>query len=179
MTKEEIKEYQKEWYKKNKEKLQEKYKNNKEEILENVKKYQKNNKEKIQINSKKYYENNKKEMKKYNLIYQNKRRKEDFLFRLNCNLRSRIYRVLKFDYNKQNDTFKILGCDLYTIKLHLENKFTEGMNWDNKGEWHIDHIIPLSSAKNEKEAYELCHYTNLQPLWAKDNLSKGTKIETL
>jgi hypothetical protein len=49
------------------------------------------------------------------------------------------------------------------------------MNWDNysfRG-WHIDHIIPLTSAKNEEELIKLCHYTNLQPLWAKDNLSKG------
>lgn len=52
------------------------------------------------------------------------------------------------------------------------------MNWDNRGlyGWHIDHIIPLSSAKTEEEVYKLCHYTNLQPLWAKENLSKGNKI---
>ena len=50
------------------------------------------------------------------------------------------------------------------------------MNWDNHGEWHIDHKIPLSSAKTEKELIGLCHYTNLQPLWALDNLKKGNKI---
>jgi hypothetical protein len=50
------------------------------------------------------------------------------------------------------------------------------MTWENQGKWHIDHIIPLSSAKTEKEMYKLCHYTNLQPLWAFDNLSKGSKI---
>jgi hypothetical protein len=50
------------------------------------------------------------------------------------------------------------------------------MSWDNHGEWHIDHIIPLSSAKNESDLYKLFHYTNLQPLWAFDNLSKGNKI---
>jgi hypothetical protein len=58
----------------------------------------------------------------------------------------------------------------------MENKFTEGMSWDNQGKWHIDHIIPLSSANSEEEIYKLFHYTNLQPLWAKDNLSKHNKI---
>jgi hypothetical protein len=50
------------------------------------------------------------------------------------------------------------------------------MSWDNYGKWHIDHIIPLSSANNEDEVYKLCHHTNLQPLWAEDNLKKSNKI---
>jgi len=50
------------------------------------------------------------------------------------------------------------------------------MNLDNQGKWHIDHIIPLSSAKTEGEFYELCHYTNLQPLWAENNIKKSNKI---
>ena len=50
------------------------------------------------------------------------------------------------------------------------------MSWENQGKWHIDHITPLSSAKTEEEVYRLCHYTNLQPLWAEDNLKKGSKI---
>jgi hypothetical protein len=50
------------------------------------------------------------------------------------------------------------------------------MCWENRNEWHIDHIVPLSSAKTEDEVYGLCHYTNLQPLWAKDNLQKSNKL---
>lgn len=50
------------------------------------------------------------------------------------------------------------------------------MTWENRNEWHIDHITPLSSAKTEEELYKLCHYTNLQPLWAEENLKKGNKI---
>ena len=62
------------------------------------------------------------------------------------------------------------------LKEHLESQFIDGMGWDNRVEWHIDHIIPLSSAKTEDELYRLCHYTNLQPLWAEDNLKKGNKF---
>jgi hypothetical protein len=50
------------------------------------------------------------------------------------------------------------------------------MNWDNRDKWHIDHIIPLASAKSPEEVEKLCHYTNLQPLWASDNMSKGAKL---
>jgi hypothetical protein len=71
-----------------------------------------------------------------------------------------------------------LGCSYQDFIIYLEQKFTDGMSWKNYGlyGWHIDHIIPLSSAKNEIDLEKLCHHTNLQPLWAKDNLSKGDKI---
>ena len=71
---------------------------------------------------------------------------------------------------------KLLGCSYEEVREHLSKQFTEGMSWDNYGEWHIDHIIPLASATTEEEVLKLYHYTNLQPLWAKDNLSKGCKI---
>ena len=72
----------------------------------------------------------------------------------------------------------MLGCTPLQLKEHLESKFTGNMTWENYGfyGWHIDHIIPLSSAKDEDGLKKLCHYTNLQPLWCKDNLSKGSKI---
>lgn len=70
----------------------------------------------------------------------------------------------------------MLGCDYQTAFKHIESRFKQGMSWDNFGEWHIDHIIPLASAKTEIELIELCHYTNLQPLWAEENRSKGDKI---
>jgi len=50
------------------------------------------------------------------------------------------------------------------------------MSWENYGDWHIDHIIPISSAKNNDEVYKLNHYTNFQPLWALDNMKKSNKI---
>ena len=76
-----------------------------------------------------------------------------------------------------HSTLNYLGCTIQELYLHLEKQFTPEMNWDNYGSyWHIDHIIPLSAAKNDKHIYELSHYTNLQPLEAKENLSKNNKI---
>jgi len=62
------------------------------------------------------------------------------------------------------------------LKKHIEKQFTKGMSWKNQGDWHIDHIMPLASANTIEETIRLCHYTNLQPLWALDNLEKGAKI---
>ena len=70
----------------------------------------------------------------------------------------------------------MLGVDWEVCKAHIERQFTKGMNWSNYGEFHIDHIIPLASAKTEQELKKLCHYSNLQPLWAVDNLIKSAKI---
>ena len=66
------------------------------------------------------------------------------------------------------------------MESYLESKFETGMTWDNYGYygWHIDHIITLSSVSSEDEVYKLCNYTNLQPLWAEDNLKKSNKILT-
>lgn len=82
----------------------------------------------------------------------------------------------KKGYLKTSKTRDILGIEYDEFVSYIQSKFQEGMNWDNRGLWHIDHIIPLSSSKNEEDVIKLCHYTNLQPLWAKDNLMKGDKI---
>jgi len=79
-------------------------------------------------------------------------------------------------YSKSSKTNDILGIDYNGLIEYIQSKFQDGMTWENRGSWHIDHIIPLSSAKNEEDIIKLCHYTNLQPLWAKDNLMKGDKI---
>ena len=107
-----------------------------------------------------------------------KEKKNNPIFKLTCIVRSRVITFIKsHNVNKTNQTFKIVVCSPEFLKEHLEKQFTEGMSWDNHGVygWHIDHIIPLSSAKTEEEVYKLCHYTNLQPLWANDNLTKSNK----
>jgi hypothetical protein len=79
-------------------------------------------------------------------------------------------------YTKKSRTYNILGEEWSVVKQHMESLFKEGMTWDNHGEWHIDHIIPISLGKTEDEVLKLCHYTNLQPLWKEDNLKKSDKI---
>lgn len=134
--------------------------------------YKKNSDKELSRN-KIYYKKN-----KSSIINQKKEKiKNNVLLRLISNLRSRLYLISKSKkIHKDNQTIILLGTDLESFKLHIEKQFTGGMSWDNYGQWHIDHIIPLSSAKNEDEVYKLCHYTNLQPLWATDNLKKGNKV---
>lgn len=123
--------------------------------------------------SKKWEEKNKEYRKKYKNNYSTQRLKNDTLFKLSRNIRIRINKFVK---NKSKSTEIILGLPHNKLKEYLEKKFKDNMSWDNYGEWHIDHIIPLSSASSEDEIYKLCHYTNLQPLWAEDNLKKSNKI---
>jgi hypothetical protein len=113
---------------------------------------------------------------KQRMLKEKYRKDTDPLFKLTMNLRTRIYCAVKSkSWNKRNTTAEILGCDYETVKKHLENQFIDNMSWDNYGRWHIDHIKPLAKAETEEELYKRCHYTNLQPLWAADNLSKGAK----
>ena len=100
------------------------------------------------------------------------------LFSLKLKLNCRLHKVLKRkNFKKKYKFSNILGCSLEEFKLYFESKFTEGMSWELMGrEIHIDHIIPCASAKTEEEMIKLFHYTNLQPLWAKDNMSKSDKI---
>jgi hypothetical protein len=79
-------------------------------------------------------------------------------------------------WKKDGKTQDILGCDFETFKRHIEKQFTKGMNWDNQGKWHFDHIYPVSLARDQKHVIELNHYTNFQPLWAKDNIKKGNRL---
>jgi len=122
--------------------------------------------EKYRIKSKKY--------RKQAAARIRKRRKEDSLFCMILRCRSRIARTIDRKKNPKR-TKDMLGCSWEDLFKHIENKFQRGMSWENRGEWHIDHIIPLSSAKNQEEIEKLCHYTNLQPLWASENLQKGKK----
>lgn len=145
---------------------------NDEKIKEEKKKYYDKNKEYVKIKNKNYRENNKEKRNKY----QRDRKLNDPIFRLNHTIRNRIRSFLLIkNITKKNKTFNIVGCTPQYLKEHLENQFQSGMSWNNQGKWHIDHIIPLSSAKTEEELYKLFHYTNLQPLWAIDNMKKGSK----
>ena len=133
---------------------------------------------------KKFYENNPEKRQEYRKNYKNRkheqrkeRRNSDVIFNLVNRVRCRIWKYLTINnITKKNRTLDIVGCTPQKLKEHLEKQFSNGMTWENRVEWHIDHIIPLSSAKTEEELYKLCHYTNLQPLWAIENMKKGNKI---
>lgn len=162
--------YLKEWKKNNPEKVK-KYRETM--ILKDSEKYKKSRAE----TSKKYYEKNKTKINGWLNGYMKEKRTNDVLFKLSANYRCRIntfYKRIKKTKNFNTET--LLGCSWENFKNHIELQFVDGMCFSNYGEWHIDHIIPLSSAKNEEEIIKLCHYSNLQPLWASDNLKKGDKI---
>lgn len=142
-------------------------------------KWNKNNKEKNKNWQKNWLEKNKEHRKKYLKEYENKKRNENDIFKIKSYIRNRIRNFLKLkNISKRNKTFDIVGCTPEELKLHLEKQFNNKMNWSNYGKfgWHIDHIIPLDLGCNEEEILKLCHYTNLQPLWWSDNLSKGYKV---
>jgi 5-methylcytosine-specific restriction endonuclease McrA len=84
----------------------------------------------------------------------------------------------KYGYSKKNGVTygDIIGCDAIVLKEHLEKQFVDGMNWDNHREWEVDHIFPLSKSENQVNYEKNSHYTNLQPLWKKDNKDKSNKI---
>lgn len=111
--------------------------------------------------------------------YEKIRKAIDPKYKLLKTLRNRINTVLKYqNTSKTNSTINLTGCTLTELKLHLESKFKPGMNWNNHGKWHIDHIIPCSlfNLIDENEQKKCFNYTNLQPLWAHENLSKGNKL---
>lgn len=157
------------------------YKDNAEKYKIKTKQWQQNNKEKCRNYSKKWNENNKEKQNLYykqwaieNPDYRKNRRKSDPQFAMAERLRSRVTQFFK--YNKNKKTQELLGCSFNMFISHLEGQFLSGMCWENRHLWEIDHIIPLSSAKDIVEMEKLCHYTNLRPLWVKDNRVKSNKI---
>ena len=174
----------KQYYQENKERINEYSKQYRQENKEYYKQYHQENKQRINERHKQYYQENKQRRKQYedeNKERANERKKQrrltDPLYKLTCNLRSRTKDAFKRkSYRKTSKTAEMLGVPYEVVKDHIERQFTKGMTWENQGEWHIDHIIPLASAQTESELIKLCHYTNLQPLWAMDNLSKNANV---
>lgn len=92
--------------------------------------------------------------------------------------RSRIREILNSkNLDKKLSFSQYIGCTGKELITYIENKFHSGMSWDNYGNWHIDHIVPLSVANTEDQVYKLCHYTNLAPVWSTDNITKNNKLQ--
>ena len=154
------------------------YLNNKEHELKINKLWKENNPERIKQISKLWVKNNPEKKNSNQRKYRKNRRERDPMFRVLSNLRTRIHDVLTSKHIvKEATTKKLTGCTLEYLKNHLEKKFKDGMSWDNYGQWHIDHIRPCASFNLlDPIEQKICfHYTNLQPLWAEDNLKKSNK----
>ena len=138
------------------------------------KSYYEKNKEFIIIQNRTYRQCHYSERNKH----QNKRRHDDPVYRLSIYLRTRLNKALKGNY-RNGSAVRDLGCTIPELVIHLEKQFQEGMFLDNHGEWHIDHKKPLSmfDLTDREQLLQACHYTNLQPMWALDNIKKNNKYE--
>ncbi len=168
--------YNKEYYKKNKERVRarqrEYYKENRKKLNEKAKEYYYKNYKKSRGDQKKYYE-------KYKDILntkRNQRKKEKPELRIIHNFRSRLSGLIN---GKSRNSIKLIGCDRKHLLRHLEVQFKRGMNWENYGKvWVIDHHIPISAFNynNKKEVAACWHFSNLKPMFTLDNIRKGKKI---
>ena len=113
-------------------------------------------------------------MKEWLRLYEKNKRQTNLSWRIEKSLRDRLYKAVTRE-SKLMSAVKLVGCNIEELKKYLEEKFTDGMTWENYGEWHIDHIRPCASFNlfEADEQRECFHFTNLQPLWSYDNKSKG------
>lgn len=191
--------YYKQYYFKNKVKISKKmkkyYKQNKKHTIKRVlqyakihssqiakyqKRYRIKNSENIKVKREKYFKEyrirNRKKITIRNVNYSRKRRKNDINYKLTDNLRRRFNKAVERE-SKNTSIIKLLNCTISELKQYLQKQFTKGMTWENYGKWHIDHIKPCASfnLSKSKQQEKCFNYTNLQPLWAKDNLKKGDR----
>ena len=155
------------------------YLENKDKIKIQKKIYWEKNKKKIMAYAQKYRRINKDKMNRRINIRQKQRRKIDVKFRLNANMSNRVGSSLR-EGKGGRKWEEIVGYTFKQLKKHLEKLFLPDMSWDNYGKWHVDHLIPIAVfnfTKTEHRDFKRCWaLSNLQPLWAKDNLSKQAKL---
>ena len=172
----------------NKEKIKQCRETNKDKIKE----YRAANKEKARQYNKQYRENNKEKVRQYNKEYHEDKRHhcEHNTQKQQCKIcdpqghlsnvvSNRIRKALKSD--KTERSIEYLGCTISEFKTHIESQFKETMTWDNFGDWHIDHIVPIKYKKDGQnptleDVIERLHWKNTQPMWAEDNIVKGNRF---
>lgn len=152
-------------------------KNNIETVRKNRLRSYYRHKDKMNKYARAYKKKNKDILKIQSRDYVKKKYYSDINFRLKILLRGRLWKAITRN-SKQSSALTLLGCTIDELKVHLEKQFTKRMTWKNYGKWHIDHIKPCCSFDlTDFEQQKICfHYTNLQPLWAKDNIRKRGKI---
>ena len=147
--------------------------NNKEQRKEWLREYRKRPdvKARQRINSLKWLSNNKEQQREYKRAYNKRKYHTDEEWSKHAKCRTWIGRAMKRQNLKKETWIKNIGCTKDEFIAHIESQFVEGMTWLNwsRDGWHLDHIIPLSKGGTN-------HYTNLQPLWAKENMSKSDKL---
>lgn len=176
--------YSKEYRKENKQKIRELIngwrKSNPERHQAAEKQWRTDNKEHKSAVDKVWKENNKERTLRKSKERHKERLKTDVNYKLSCSLRHRLNMAIK-NNQKIGSAIEELGCSVEELKRYIESKFQIDMNWNNYGlkGWHIDHIRPLSSfnLSDIEEFKKACHYSNLQPLWWRDNIVKGDKYE--
>ena len=185
-NKEDILDYKKKYYLDNKEDILDYkkiyYDDNKEQILEKTKKWRLSNVKRNLNNLKEWRSNNPEYLKEWRSnnpekikeYYNNLRLNKPHLIAWRTLLRNAINRI---GSEKENSTFEMLGYTASDLKIYIESLFSVGMSWDNWGEWHLDHKYPLSKFDKDVSISVVNSLSNLQPLWAFDNLSKGNKIK--
>jgi hypothetical protein len=151
------------------------YNTDKGQIKNKRKKYRLVNGAQIKKYNQKYYIDNKEKLILNAANYQKNRKQTDSLFKLKCSIRALIKGAFNRKFTKKSKkTIEILGCSFKKFENYLEKQFDDKMSWDNQGNyWHLDHIKPISLAKNEEELNKLNHYTNFQPLSAIENRIKS------
>ena len=188
-----------EWKKRNRETYLEKskayYQANKESILKQQKaklatsegkaakkardaRYREANRDRLNREASERYYANKEQHLAQTLAYQRRKEATDPAYRLVRRLRKRVWDAIAKGH-KSEKTMELVGCSIEALMEHLEAQFTDGMTWDNYGQWHVDHIRPCASfdLEDPEQQRQCFNYTNLQPLWAEDNIRKADTWE--
>jgi hypothetical protein len=154
---------------------------NKEYMSNKSKTWYEQNKEHRKEYIKEYHKNNIDKIRKTKRDYERNRKARDPLYKLISNFRTAIYQVLKeSNVEKNKHYFDILQYTPEQLITHLENKFTDKMTWDNYGEWHVDHKLPIThfniSEMGDSEFMKCWSLDNLQPMWGDENIKKSNKL---
>jgi hypothetical protein len=154
------------------------YVKNKEHIRSKHRQYYEEHAEAIKKKTKEWQLNNKERRAATRRAYQAERERTDLNYKIKKLLRTRLYHSIKGE-SRKGSAVSDLGCTIEQLKTYIESKFAPGMGWSNwsTNGWHLDHVRPLSSfdLTDQEQLKKACHYTNLQPLWASDNLKKSNK----